>query len=283
MSMSLLNPQQLPFIGQGIGRIGQVYQIQANPCDIDVEIWVYAFWSGLPQLGWQLFKPEALDNVITRFGRPIGRHARRRFRAREVFSPTINPGRGLGWAAFRIVGALEKIGWYFLVWDAATQTALNWTSLAYRWAGCTTPFAPFAHARLEGLWNIAPGQENWVPMSLVNEQTFIVTVDGIYVPPGYTANFTLQVQALPPTPERPGRLTRAYLWNRNYGTIIEMGLGQNTPSGVGYTQGVHRDYWAATPDGEWEVRLECDGGICQIEGCIFRAFGAVNEPILPDP
>lgn len=283
MTMRLLNPQQLPFVGQGIGRIGQVYQIMATPCEIDLEIWVLAFWSGVPQTAWSLFKPEPLDNVITRFGRPIGRHARYRFRAMERFQPTINPGTGLGWAAFRIIGFIEKAGWYFMIWDAATAHALNWTSLAYRWSGCPAPGTPYAHAKLDGLWVISPGQPNWVPMSVIGENVFTVTVDGIDVPPGYTANFTVQVRSASPTEERPGWITHAEIVNVNTGYRIPIAPGGRGSDGSGHAIGAWRDVWANSYTGEWELYVYCDGGLTNVTFCEFKAFGAVADVIEPDP
>lgn len=144
--------EEIPLIGHQIARVGRVINIMAMPCDTDPVIGVYAFaYGALIGLG-TLFKPAYLNDQEENFqrlpGERPGRHGRRRFHADKEF-PGVGPGaRKLGWWLFYLGSWGQKLGWYFMIVDVGTALAVNWTSLAYTWSGCTDPTSPRAKATL---------------------------------------------------------------------------------------------------------------------------------------
>lgn len=138
------DPRRIPIIGDDIYQVGQVLDIVSQPCDPDPWIAVAATWTYVPTLFWMLAKPEPFDAFTELRG---GRHKRiRRGRARITDILALNraqPGT-TGYQVFRLGAAAERLGWYLLLADAATDYALNWTSMVYEWSGCTEPTNGYA-------------------------------------------------------------------------------------------------------------------------------------------
>lgn len=151
---------QLPVIGPWISRVGQVSDIVALPCTPSDEIWVEAFFAAAPVLLWSLFKPDFPDVRFSRGGLPHhmrgGKRGKKYVRTMSTtFEIPMFGGQNFqkGWQAvlFDLAELGQRIGWYLLIADAATRFALNWTSLAYQWAGCRKPFQSVMQAR-SGPW-----------------------------------------------------------------------------------------------------------------------------------
>lgn len=144
--------QNIPFIGHNFARIGRVMDIVAQPCDVDPIVAVEAFvYSGL-LMSATLFKPQYLNDQEEHFQhreilRPR-RHGKRRINVDEEL-PGLGPGlKRVGWWIIHIGELAQRVGWYFLIIDAGTQMAVNWTSLAYLWTGCTDPTSGNAKSNL---------------------------------------------------------------------------------------------------------------------------------------
>ena len=128
--------RRIPIVGDDIYQVGQVLDILATPCAVDPVIAVTGFFSYLPRLAWSLTKPTPFDNAVDRIGR---RHKRRRYRRFDIHTidlPDAVGKPGLQRVMFTLGTAAERIGWYWLVMDATTDFAVNWTSMAYEWSGC---------------------------------------------------------------------------------------------------------------------------------------------------
>lgn len=139
--MSVLKPiNQAPIIGPWISRIGQVQQIMSTPCSPDPEIWVMAFFHGVPNLVWGLFKPDPLDDYLDRTGVPHHKKRRRKFRVMGRIEAELPHPKGLGWAVFKLGALAQRLGWYMAIIDQATELAVHWSSMAYQWEGCRIPF-----------------------------------------------------------------------------------------------------------------------------------------------
>lgn len=130
------DPRRLPFIGDDIANVGQVYDIVSQPCGPNPYIAVRAFFSYTPLLLWSLFKPEPLDVSFNRQGFRHSRIRRRGFEALITFELPAPQSPGLYWAIARGYQLTERIGWYLLVADATTDFLLNWSSMAYEYSGC---------------------------------------------------------------------------------------------------------------------------------------------------
>lgn len=130
------NPWRIPVIGPWVGRVGSVAAIMSLNCNPSAQMWVQAFFHSAPKLVWSLFKPDAFDQVSERlhFG-----HRRKR-QGRMGFSGFLEPiswsGKGWGAALFLLGGLAERIGWWFIIVDSATELAVNWSTTAMQYAGC---------------------------------------------------------------------------------------------------------------------------------------------------
>lgn len=147
--------RQLPVIGNLSARVGQVVSILGTPCNPTPEIIVLAAFKAAPKLFWSLYKPDALDKYFERFG--TGHHKKRQKRFKVMDHMTgrqVGTQDGMTWVAFRGAQLAQRIGWYFIVADATTEFAVNWTSTVYEWGGCEVPGTPYAEARAVDTYNI---------------------------------------------------------------------------------------------------------------------------------
>lgn len=193
--------RKIPIIGGTIYKIGQVYDIVNTPCDADPWLWVYGFWHEVPMIFAMLFLPDPIDTVQDRFGRPHHRKRKYRGKAAGYKLPDINPGKGLGWAAWKMTEWIDRVGWYLLIADVSVEFALNWTSTVYKWAGCPLPGTPYrTMSRSYGLEQF-PG--DWSAVNTVTSDGHIFRdggVDTIVVPAGYTASFMTAYEVTPRGP-----------------------------------------------------------------------------------
>jgi len=141
----MVNVKRIPIIGNDIYQVGQVYNIFAQPCAPTPTIWVEAFFANIPMLVWSFVKPDPTDYLTERFGSTHKRRRKNRFRVDEIDIGKPANGKGyLRWISFTGTRIAERIGWYFLVIDATTDFAVNWTSMAYRYTGCQDPTSGYA-------------------------------------------------------------------------------------------------------------------------------------------
>lgn len=135
------NPvKNVPIIGKAWGRIGQVYTIWSQPCDVTPWILIKAAWVSTPRLLWSLFQPDFLDYKYDNITKNFKRHGRRgRFRIHEISYPKYPVPKGLGWALFAGAEFAQRVGWWFCVIDATGEFIVNWSTMTYQYAGCRAP------------------------------------------------------------------------------------------------------------------------------------------------
>jgi hypothetical protein len=182
---------RIPVIGPWIGRVGFVNQIMATPCSPSPEVWVQAFFAGVPHMFWRAYKPTPLDaKYDTLKLRPGGSHGRKGFFANgSTKDLNFKPGT-FGWAVFSAAEIAQKVGWYLLIADIISEQAVNWTSLAYEWSGCNQPNAGWADCRCTQLWNLSYAADTVSPLlwDTNSSNIFGTSPIGIYVPDGYDAS-----------------------------------------------------------------------------------------------
>lgn len=152
--------RKVPIIGDDIYQVGQVFKILDQPCTTNPTLAVQAAWSYAPTLIWTLLKPTPFDNAANRLAR---RHKTRRYRKLHIhhLQQLIPDSNNKVYTAFFNLGfAIERVRWYLLIADATTDFALNWTSMAYQWNGCTVPNSTWA----QNGGNMPFAVEPFVPM-----------------------------------------------------------------------------------------------------------------------
>lgn len=142
MAQIYTNPK-IPIIGDWMGTFGQVQDIMATPCDVEPQVWVYAFFAGAPAALYSLYKPDPFDMVTQRFGSGHKKRRRRRFRWDDMILLDKPARRGLQWVVFNVGKWAERVGWYLLIADVAFEWAYTWSSMAYQWSGCPNPNASY--------------------------------------------------------------------------------------------------------------------------------------------
>lgn len=207
----MIDVRRIPIIGNDMYQVGQVIDIVSSPCTPDPYIAVQAFFYNVPQLVWSLVKPDPVDFVTERFGRPHKRKRRRRMRADDVWIPDSHGSRGdLAWAAWRGIRLVEKVGWYLLVVDATTDFVVNWTSMTYRNSGCPVPSDPWGYIANPNPFTMTDATE-WNSMSpaiVEHNGGLDVSTEAVIVPPNTPhtisghAEFTIEgVTLLPRLPD----------------------------------------------------------------------------------
>lgn len=278
------DPRKLPFIGSGISNIGQVYDTLSTPCSIEPEIWFLAFWHGVPQLAYTLIKPEPIDYVSERFSRGHGSKRRRRFTKLGDITPRIPTGRGLGWAIFPAFALLERLGWYLLVFDAAAQLAVNWTSTAYEWSGCRNPGNPWTEGKNVDGQGFTP-TTGWEAlfMTEVESQIFQQAGSLITIPPLYRASFHVSFTTRK-NDEFTGDISGVRIVNVTDGSVISTGHVTQKDGGGQTGTAVFRNWWLNNGSKDYRAEVQVAGnGYVWLENIKFGAYGAEDSPLLPDP
>lgn len=207
-----MNPiiRKVPIIGDEIYKVGQVYDLINMPCAPDAWMWVYAFWHEVPFVFASLFKPDSEDFVQERFGRPHHRKRRHKMRPDRYRPPDINPGKGLGWAAWKMSQWADRLGWYLLIVDTSLTFAINWTSLAYQYNGCAVPGKAYAIGERNGILDFFGGGF-WQGLSCPFWQYNIFGDAGesaVLIPPGKTGSMTCHIEFIPKPGSGTNFLTR---------------------------------------------------------------------------
>lgn len=202
--MANLPGKGVPIIGPWIGRIGQVADIMATPCDVDPEVWVYAFFNGVPRMLVGLFKPTPEDYMTERFGRPHKRIRRGRFMVHDILE-AVDPGPGLGWKVFKILGWKERVGWWFAIIDAGVELSYHWSSMAYQWSGCATPDVAGARLVMTQDNYDVPNGGYWGNWNVVHTAGGVTAdIGGINVPANFQGSISFKAmisrpsEAIPP-------------------------------------------------------------------------------------
>jgi hypothetical protein len=133
--------RSVPVIGPWLGRVGKVMDILATPCSPSPMIWVQAFFSALPRLLYTFDKPFLIaDQFHGR--RPGGRNKKKgTIGIIDESLPEIEDLDSPLWRGFVILAEfILKAEWYLFIIDRTTEFLLNWTSLAYAYAGCNEPY-----------------------------------------------------------------------------------------------------------------------------------------------
>ena len=143
-----VNPNRIPVIGSTIYNAGQVYDVLVQPCGVDTYISVLAFFNYIPRLAWSIYKPTPLDTFTELLGRRKKKRRKRRFRVDLLEIPVDTGKKGsVRWVTWKIFGAAERLGWYFIVIDSTVDFAVNWSSMAYTFSGCALAGTPACQNR----------------------------------------------------------------------------------------------------------------------------------------
>ena len=199
--------REIPVVGPWISRIGRVQRIMSSQCSIDPEIWVYAYFHSVPRLAVSLLKPTAFDLATERFEAGHKKKRKRKYHVTDTLQDNSFKVGKAAWAVFRLGEWAERLGWYMLVFDAATQLAIDWTSMAYQWSGCKSADNPWGNCAMNDVVTrfIDGGYTAlWTPAD--NNRGIIASVDKITCIPGMTATpFINMTVSRPPPPYTPAQ------------------------------------------------------------------------------
>lgn len=276
--------RKLPIIGGTIFKIGQVYDIVNTPCSPDPWLWVYGFWHEVPYIFAMLFLPDPVDYVQERFGKP--HHRKRRHKGKAAFwkPADINPGKGLGWAAWKMTEWVDRIGWQLLIADTAVNFAFNWTSTVYQWAGCPVPGTPYySSTRDHGLESFPGG---WYPVTSYLNGNHILRDGGdavIVVPDGYSASFTMNVTVAPRAAPYNNTNVTTRLRNLTTGRVIPFKQPKANDEGHFVHSNVWKNPFRAQGDEAWKFEFKVDGeGLAWTQNIVWSAYGSNKvEGLIP--
>jgi hypothetical protein len=276
--------RKIPIIGGTIFKVGQVYDLVNTPCDPDPWLWVYAFWHEVPYIFAMLLLPDPVDYVQERFGKP--HHRKRRHKGKAAFwkPADINPGKGLGWAAFRMTEWVDKIGWQLLIADTAVNFAFNWTSLVYQWSGCEVPGTPYiSQRRTHGLESFPGGWQQPITYLQSNHILRPGGGDTIVVPDGYTASFTTALTVSPRPFPYDNTDVRTRLRNATTGRVIHFDKPKRNDAGEYVSSNVWKDPRRAIGDETWVFEMDVGpGNLAWTTNAIFSAYGSNKvEGLIP--
>lgn len=177
--------RRIPIIGDDIYQVGQVYSILDQSCMPEPVLIVKGFFAYAPTLVWALAKPEPLDLAFNRGRRGHKRIRKRRLKIMDLDQLPVPDKPGVNKVLFNIAKAGEKIGWYFLVIDATTDFAVNWSSMAYQFSGCETPDPMYAISYGDSLYYIETQVERTAQLAFTEVASGgggIATYGGISLP-----------------------------------------------------------------------------------------------------
>lgn len=278
--------RRIPLIGQNFARIGQVYQILAQPCQPEPSLWVQAFWTGVPKAIWSIVKPDPTDYLTERFGSVHSRKRKRRFNIDDIMETKFPVGKGWGWAAWQGTRLLERVGWYLLIADVTTEFLVNWTSTAYLWAGCRVPGAKYSQADADFRGDLPrlPGPTIYNLWSVKAVNGVSATSSAITPPTGSTYSIQFQLTAAPPVGPYPTALpSNVRLIDTSDGSQLAETTSYDHEDGT-------RSYYAFyhAPPLQLAVHTiavaftQGDGAWRATGGC-FNCSAQPNQMILPDP
>jgi len=279
-----INYRELPFIGGYISKIGRVYDIVMADCQPDPEMWVYAFWHGVPMIFYSLLIPDWEDELTNRFGRTHSKRRRGRFRAQGRLEPINIPGRGPGWAIFRLNQLLDRIGWWLLVVDVGLDFAINWTSTAYRWSGCRTPGAPYVSTSWGS--NVYYPAGDWRVVSTVLQSRNILTYEDPWIgaPPGYTMSVMSSAEEGEDTfGNYTSPIMSARIRERGTNRIVAMAEPNTGADGKTSVSLRYNDYFQSSAGKQYvfEIRPGEDSRGTTLRKATFSGIGAKDPTLFP--
>lgn len=283
------SPETMPFIGPTIANVGKVLSITARPCSPRPSIAVYATFTYLPTLIWALAKPDPLDLAFDRAGRPHKRVRKRRLKVADVMQlpePT-KPGPSL--ALFRAAQFGQRVGWYFLIADATSEYAVNWTSMLYQWSGCDVPGLPSGRS-YGGPVKFGGGNGEWTAVVILPESEFTI--------PGWANQGRVSIPRLGPKTCHATLTCSVTSYNGSDPEMIGVDLvmsddkgkyvtqpmtGTGNMKGVSHWAGSMTVHYPQAPGCSFYMILKCrDPWLTVLEGNI-EADGAPPGGIKPDP
>lgn len=285
-----------PLIGKSLAKFGKVGQMLATPCTPSPEIWVEASWVGIAHAIWSIAKPSALsphgspvsESVFGGHGRTRptkGNGMRYRWNGELIPGPEFGWPVGEGWAKWKIpFQAARLAGWYLLIFDAAADGLLNWTSTAYKWAGCPIPGYPYGWG-LEAAHLIIPNEHD-VTGAFKSQSIHNVAFGGgrAVVPANatYTAMCSITSKPWSVLPNEFGPATGMII---NETTGVTYGGSAPAPGANGTTGSVAvaRAQNAGTGPENITFAVEGSGGFCDIEGSTSYIQISPFDNLLADP
>jgi hypothetical protein len=197
------NYKRIPVIGKELAKIGHIYDMATLPCTPTPEIWVLAFWYGIPRLLWSLYKPDPLDETWSRVGRTRGIKRRQRLTFTEEYTADIPLKPALYWVRWAGDWA-QRVGWWMLIVDAAIDHAMYWQSAAMAFEGCKTEGAAYAQASTDDTTSeITGGGWKRVFLAVTDTHIFSGGIGEVHIPPGYGYYASFDVAAIPDPGQPP--------------------------------------------------------------------------------
>lgn len=278
--------RRIPLIGSDLAKIGQVYQILAQPCQPEPSMWVQAFWTGIPKAIWSVVKPDPTDYLTERFGSVHSRKRKRRFNIDDIMETKYPVGKGWGWAAWQNVRLAERVGWYLLIADVTAEFLVNWTSTAYLWGGCPVPGAKYRTNEPNTSIDMIYGAGTyiyplWSPTAVNGISGNSYWID---IPAGQNYSVQAQLSAAPPSGAYPTALpSNVSVIDFNSGEILGEAQHYDLDDGS-------RSFYAFIHNSVFEIGrrvvavqwTQGAGGWRATGGC-FSAATQPNQLILPDP
>jgi hypothetical protein len=285
-----------PLIGKSLAKFGKVGQLLATPCSPSPELWVYASWVGLAHAIWSIGKPSALsphgspvsESVFGSHGRKTpakGNGMRYRWNGELIPGPAFQWPQGEGWAKWEMPFAkLRQAGFYLLIFDAAAEGLLNWTSTAYKWAGCPVPGYPFGWG-LEGAHLILPNEHD-VTGAFKQQQIHNVAFGGgrAVVPANSTWTAMCSITSAPwmVLPDQFGPATGSVI-NTTTGTVYGGSPPAPGANGSMGSVAIARAQNSGSSDEVIEFHVEGSGGFCVIDGSTSYVQISPFDNLLADP
>lgn len=277
----------VPVIGAWTARVGHVYDIISTPCEIEPTIAVLAAFHAAPRALVGILKPDRLDLVAKRFGRPHGRRLPRRFRViDELIMKVPPPVKKLGWCIWKLGDWAQRLGWYMLIVDAGIEFAVHWTSAAYQWSGCNVPGAPYCRMTTIPNQIFGPGGDDILFMNwaLVGKHIFSGDIDSIGTVEGFDCSVMIHLNASDPGLGLPrAGITNIKLYDEATDRILAEDDGYEGHDGRTYGTLVWRNWEVAQPHHNFQIYYSTSGGYMKLDGAGFAVYGNKNRGLMADP
>lgn len=281
----------IPVIGDWLGRVGRVLQIASNPCAPTPTIWITAFFAGIPTMMWFFAKPSPTDYLAERLG-----SGRKKKKWKITVQATEALGRAGGGGALmtKAFTALRAAGYYFTVADMLTAGAVNWVSTAYRWSGCTTQGQnsawAFATAIPDSVELPGPGSSIFTFWENGTGHLMVAGAGGVAVPGGMIGSVGYSLTADQYHPDFPIPSWTAELISNLGDTVAESPTiteqsGKQSSTGFFYNgMGLSRIANKTHTNGTYQVRITKDAGLMKwTSGSIQGTATPLSDAVTPDP
>jgi len=181
----------IPFISSDIKKINTLVRLSQMPCQVPPLVWAETFLPAAIKAVYSFIEFNPYNVVKARAGRP-GIHGLGNILPKL---PTVEPllKDGLGKALWEITGKWDEIGNYFFLAELALTGAIEWTTLAYRKAGClgTTLSAKYSNnggtfVGSPGVWNAyGCSHKDYDPDNIGS------TIGSLTIPAGYEGSISV--------------------------------------------------------------------------------------------